>query len=141
MVFATHAAPEIAQEAIMHLREAVIVSDRQSLQAFVLEQHTKHVFKHVYAVREAVEDLLGCSVDALRSAAFEHPTLHPLFGLKRRKVRQSQEVLGLIVSALLHELLASLIVDDTSHAIGKRALLRIARCARSNGVALEHPPA
>src|SRR5579863_1375050 len=123
MIFAAHATPEVAQEAIMHLREAVVVSDRQALQAFGLEQLTKYVFEHVYAVREAVEDLLRCSVGALRSAAFKHPTLHPFFGFKRRKVGQSQEVLGLIVGALLHELLAPFIVDDASHAVGKRSLL------------------
>src|ERR1035441_2430876 len=132
MVFATHATPEVAQEAIMHLREAVVVRDRQALQAFGLEQLTKYVFEHVHTVREAFKDLLRCSVGALRSAAFEHPTLHPFFGFKRWKVGESQKVLGFVVSALLHELLASLIVDDASYAIGKRALLRIAWRARSN---------
>src|SRR5579863_683237 len=141
MVFATHTTSEIAEEAIMHLREAVIVSDPQPLQAFGLEQLTKHVFKHIYAVRETVDDLFRRSVGAPRSTAFEHPTLHPFFGLKRWKVGQSQEVLGLIVGALLHELLASLIINDASYAIRKRALLRIARRARSNGIALEHPAA
>ena len=71
----------------MHLRETVVVSDRQSLQSFGLEQLTEHVFEHVYAVREAVEDLLRCSVGALRSAALEHPTFHPFFGFKRRNDR------------------------------------------------------
>ena len=106
-----------------------------------MKQLTEYVFKHIHTVREAFEDLLRCSVGALRSAAFEHPTLHPFFGFRRRKVRQSQEVLGLIVGTLLHELLPSLVVDDASHAIGKRALIRIAGRAGSNGVALEHPTA
>ena len=128
---------QVAQKAIMHLREAVVVSDRHPLQALRLEQLTEHVFEYVNAAREAVEDLVRCSVGAVRSAAFKHPPLHSFFGFERRKIGQSQEVLRLVVRALLHELLPPLIVDDARHAIGKRALLRIAGRARSNRVALD----
>src|ERR1700722_5525113 len=141
MVFAANAASEIAQEAVLYLREAGVVRDRQPLQAFGLEQLTKYVLENVYPVREAVEDVFGDSIGALRAATFKHPTLHPLFGFQRWKVGKCQEVFGLIMGALQHELLASLIVDDASHPVWKRSLLRITGRTRSNGVTLKHPTA
>ncbi len=141
MVFAAHATPQIAKKAIMHLRKAVVVSDSQPFQALGLEQLTEHVLEYVNAAGKAVDDLGRRPVGAVRSAAFKHPPLHPLFGCKRRQVSQSQEVFRLVVRAFLHELLPPLIVDDARHAIGERASLGIAGRARSNRVALNHPTA
>src|ERR1700733_6908143 len=126
MILAAHAAPQKAQKTIMNLGEGVVVSNHQPLQPVRLEQLAEHVFEYVHAVRETVENLLGCPVGAARCAAVEHPALHSFFDFEWGKVGQSQEVLGLVVRALLHELLPPLVVDDARYAIWKRALLGIA---------------
>ena len=72
---------------------------------------------------------------------FEHPALYLFLGLDGRKIRERQEVVALEVSAFVHELLATFIVDHPRHCMRESALLRIARCAGTDQVRVEHPAA
>ena len=82
-----------------------------------------------------------CSAGALSVLPFEHPPLDLLFGFDGRQVCQREEVVALVVSAFIHELLATLIVDHPRHGVRKSALIRIARCAGTDEVRVEHPAA
>ena len=68
---------------------------------------------------------------------FKHPALDLLFGFNGRQIRQRQEVVALEVSAFIHELLATFIVDHPRHGMRKSTLIRVARCAGTDEVRVE----
>ena len=83
MVFAAHATPQITQQAVMHLREAVIVGEGEALQPLRLKQLPEYVFEHIHAARKAVEDLFRRSVGALRCRRLRTSTLSSVLPLSR----------------------------------------------------------
>ena len=79
------------------------------------------------------------SAGALSVLPFEHPALDLLLGFDGRQVCQGEEVFALEVSTFIHELLATLIVDHPRHGVRESALIRIARCAGTDEIRVEHP--
>src|SRR2546430_1714773 len=82
-----------------------------------------------------------CSAGALSVLPFKHPALDLLFGFDGREIGQGEEVVALVVSAFVHELLPTFIIDHPRHGVRKSALIRIARSAGTDEVRVEHPAA
>src|SRR3954451_23434939 len=80
-----------------------------------------------------------CSAGALSVLSFKHPPLDLLFGFDGRQVRQCEEVVALVVSAFIHELLAALIVYHPRYSMRKRALVRITRYTGTDEIRVQHP--
>ena len=66
--------------------------------------------------------------------AFEHPPLYLFLRLYWRKVRERQEIIAFEVSAFVHELLATFVINHPRHCMRERAMLRVAWRARTDQV-------
>jgi hypothetical protein len=88
MIFAAHATPQIAQEAIMHLREAVVVSDRQIASGARFGKLAEHVFEYVHPVREAFEI---CSAVRLALCGPPPSNIQPFIVLRLRAAEDTSE--------------------------------------------------
>ena len=101
----------------------MLINEFVPAQAFGPEQRGEDVLEHLHSRLEPFEDLVDDAGTALPAAPFEHPPLYFLFRLDGRKIRERKEVLALEVRALVHELLAALIIDHPRHCVRESARL------------------
>src|SRR5580658_5218349 len=141
MVDSAHAAPKISEQAVIIVCLSEIISDGHALQSFCSKQLPKYVLEDVQPAAKTFENLRSCSRAAEFTRAIKHPSPCAFFGFHRREVCQSQEILRFEVCALLHKLLAPLVINDPCDRIGECALLGIAGRTRTNRITLNHPPA
>ena len=71
---------------------AEVVFDRDSFQAFRLEQGSEDVLEHIHLGAKAFEMLSGSLGAVISAAAFKKPALSALFHLRGRQVGERQKV-------------------------------------------------
>ena len=141
VIFAADATAKIAQQLVVDLRKAVFVNEFMPGQAFDPEERREDVLEHLHSRLEPFEDLVNDAGTAVTVAPFEHPPLYLFLRLNRRKIREREEVIALEVSAFLHELLATFIIDHPRHCMRERTLLRVAGGSGADQVRVQHPTA
>src|SRR3954470_18672410 len=71
--------------------------------------------------------------------AFEHPAPDSFLGFNRRKIRECEIVLALVMAAFLHELLPPLIVDDPRDRVRKLAFNWVTGGSGTDQIRVDHP--
>src|SRR5262249_32299550 len=131
MIETTDAAPKVAQELVVKMFPAEFVGELNTAEPLGLEKVTEHVLEHVYLQAEAVKVLCRRFRAAVRALAIEQPAFRTFFDLWRRQVREREEVFAFKMSALIHELLAALIVDHAGHRVRECSGIRVSGCTGS----------
>jgi len=129
MIDSVDAAAQISEKSIMEVLFSMVVGDGNPAQALCLKELSEDVFEHIDLETESIEVLRSGFRTAVGAPPFKEPTLCFLLDLGRWQVGECQEVVALEVSAFLHELLTTLVIDDARNGIGKCTLLGITGCA------------